>query len=343
MTSPPGTLSPQKKRQPATSSSASRSVSGSLTAESIRNAAAALGQSQKMDSLTASNVALALPTPAKTPARKHTEQSEKEVHAIARNLFGKQKETQTEQPLSPKKTRAKRSNNGISLDTFDIHDEGASIEIFTDSENRLPEVDSSTENPFYGETGIAASAAPVRRSSRHKKSAVEKEMVEEKLKRDDGLLYVFRGKKLFRKFTEGDAASRPTVKPRLLFPTAAKASKENEMIDEEEAETDIEEQVPKIANEEKFETPAETLEKRVDTPKAPKFAPTSPPSTSRTTRSKKAIPDQITPIKGKGKRVGGSRSPFDGWRRTKSSPSSSTGQKRAGDPLASDAPKKTKT
>lgn len=191
MTSPPATLSPQKKRQPAAASSASRSVSGSLTAESIRNAAAALGQSQKMDSLTASSAALALPTPAKTPARKHTDQSAKEVNAIARNLFGKQQETQTEteQPLSPKKTRTKR-NNGISLGSFEIHDEEASIEIFTDSENRLPEVDSSTENPFYGESGIAASAAPVRRSSRHKKSTVEKEIVDEKLKRDDGLLYV---------------------------------------------------------------------------------------------------------------------------------------------------------
>lgn len=191
MTSPPATLSPQKKRQPA-ATSAPRSVSGSLTAESIRNAAAALGQSQKMDSLTASSAALALPTPAKTPARKHTEQSEKEVNAVARNLFGKQKETETEaeQSLSPKKTRAKRSNNGISLDSFEIHDEEAAIEIFTDSENRLPEVDASTENPFYGETGIAASAVPVRRSSRHKKSAAEKELVEEKLKRDDGLLYV---------------------------------------------------------------------------------------------------------------------------------------------------------
>lgn len=205
MTSPPATLSPQKKRQPAaTSASAARSVSGSLTAESIRNAAAALGQSQKMDSLTASSAALALPTPAKTPARKHTEHSEKDVNAIARNLFGKQKEIETEtetktvteieteieQPLSPKKNRTRRSNNGISLDSFEIHDEEAPIEIFTDSENRLPEVDASTENPFYGETGIAASAAPVRRSSRHKKSAVEKELVEEKLKRDDGLLYV---------------------------------------------------------------------------------------------------------------------------------------------------------
>lgn len=129
----------------------------------------------------------------------------------------------------------------------------------------------------------------------------------------------------------------------MLFPTTAKASKENEIIEDEEAETDIEEQAPQNATEQDFETPTEAVEKQVDTPKAPKFAPTSPPTTSRATRSKKVITDQITPVKGKGKRAGGSRSPFDGWRRTKSSPGSSTGQKRAGDHLASNVPKKTKT
>lgn len=177
--SPPAT-SPQKKRQPP---SASRSVSGSLTAASIRNAAVALGQSQKMDHLSSARAALALPTPAKTPARKHPEQNEKDVNAIARNLFGRQQ--------SPKKSRTARRNHDISVDSFEIHDEEAPIQIFTDSENRLPEVDNSNENPFYGEAGIAASTAPVRRSSRNKKSAaVEKEIVEEKLRRDDGLLYV---------------------------------------------------------------------------------------------------------------------------------------------------------
>lgn len=176
--SPPAT-SPQKKRQPP---SASRSVSGSLTAASIRNAAFALGQSQKMDHLSA-RAGPGLPTPAKTPARKHPEQNEKDVNAIARNLFGRQP--------SPKKTRTARRNNDISVDSFEIHDEEAPIQIFTDSENRLPQVDTSNENPFYGEAGIAASTAPVRRSSRNKKNAaVEKEIVEEKLRRDDGLLYV---------------------------------------------------------------------------------------------------------------------------------------------------------
>ncbi|CAN8098509.1 unnamed protein product [Discula destructiva] len=376
-TSPSATLSPQKKRQPASASAhASRAVSGSLTAQSIRDAAAALGQTQQMDSLAASRAAaLALPTPAKTPARANPEQTDKEVTAIARNLFGSSASASASAsssnsnssnsnssnskdqaaPLSIKKTRSKRTT-GISLDSFEIRDEEAPIEIFTDSENRLPEADGTAENPFFGESGIAASAVPVRRSARNKKNAaVEKEFVEEKLKREDGLLYVFRGKKVFRKFTDADAASRSAVMPRLLFPTAAKAGKQtNVFTEEEEAETDIEEQeqiTPRKAaavteTEKEPETPAETAEtaeQDLDTPKAPKHAPASPPSTSRATRSKKLIIDEHTPVKSKGKRVAsGGRSPFDGWRRTKNSPSSSTSRKRAGDPLTSDASKRSK-
>lgn len=153
------------------------------------------------------------------------------------------------------------------------------------------------------------------------------------------IVFVSRGKKVFRKFAEGEAVSRPAVKPRLLFPST-KGSKENEIFEDEEAETDIEE--PVKAAQEDAATPAAADEGKVDTPKAPRFAPASPPSTSRATRSKKLIFDEPTPIKFKGKRGGGS--PFDSWRRTKNSPSTSAhGQKRAGEPLASDpAPKRPK-
>lgn len=159
---------------------------------------------------------------------------------------------------------------------------------------------------------------------------------------------------MFRKFTDADAASRSAVKPRLLFPTAAsQSSKATGGIfdDDEEAETDIEEQpTPEkaVAEEEpELETPALEKEAEVPTPKAPKHAPSSPPSTSRATRSKKLILDEHTPIKSKGssskRAVSGGRNPFDGWRRTKNSPSSSTSRKRPGDTLTSDAaPKRSK-
>lgn len=135
-------------------------------------------------SSSSSRAALALPTPAKTPTHKHSEQKQKDVNAVARTLFSK--------PQQPniKKVRSKRTNE-ISADNFEIHDDEAPIQIFTDSENRLPETDASAENPFYGDAGIAASAVPVRRSSRNKQRAIaEKQQTEQNLQRDDGILYV---------------------------------------------------------------------------------------------------------------------------------------------------------
>lgn len=80
------------------------------------------------------------------------------------------------------------------------------------------------------------------------------------------------------------------------------------------------------------ETPADAVEEKADTPKAPKFAPASPPATSRATRSKRLIAEEPTPVKGK---RGGNRSPFDGWKRTKTASQGSVqGQKRAGETLS---------
>lgn len=164
-----------------------------------------------------------------------------------------------------------------------------------------------------------------------------------------GTNYLFsRGKKIFRRFTEGgEPSSRPQVKPRLLFPPA-KSNIENDLAHpDEEAETDIEEPVKqnvdnhKVELEVEVQTPVENIEEKVDTPKAPKFAPASPPATSRATRSKRIIADEPTPVKAK---RGSKRSPFDGWKRTKTASESSVqGQKRAGETLSgASASKRTK-
>lgn len=168
-----------------------------------------------------------------------------------------------------------------------------------------------------------------------------------------------RGKKVFRKFTDAEAASRAAVAPRLLFPSAtAKASMERGIFDDdEEAETDIdifEEQVTpkKAVTKDEFETPHEseakddeTTEEKIATPKAPKHAPASPPSTSRATRgsSKKFINDEHTPVKSRRSRSSGG-GPFGGWRRTKNSPTSPTSisRKRPGETLHGGAPKRTR-
>lgn len=140
--------------------------------------------------------------------------------------------------------------------------------------------------------------------------------------------------------------TRSSIKPRLLFPmpTPAPVRQEPSNIDEEEAETDIEEPIPAKDEMELEEgephTPFDLVE-APDTPVAPKFAPTmqvTPPTTQRTTRHGTKSVDETTPMKPlRGKK----RSPFDGWRRTKNG-SESSSSKRPGDSLTADAAKRTR-
>jgi hypothetical protein len=169
-----------------------------------------------------------------------------------------------------------------------------------------------------------------------------------------------RGKKTFRKFTEkqdsGSVAeesepevedeldetvssnlrrplTRSAVKPRLLFPTAqqiqAKEARSQYTEDEEEAVTDIE------TEDHLMSTPLDQVDEIVRTPKAPKFAPASPPTTIRATRSKDICmtgspADQITEAN-----IAGSVSPFDSWQRTKRD--EPVNKKRSGSPMTSKA------
>lgn len=86
-------------------------------------------------------------------------------------------------------------------------------------------------------------------------------------------------------------------------------------------------------------TPVDLVEETPGTPVAPKFAPASPPTTSRTTRHGNKTADETTPMK---PTRGGKRSPFDGWRRVKNNGAESHGHKRSGDDLAADPAKRTR-
>ncbi|KAL2261022.1 hypothetical protein VTK26DRAFT_4802 [Humicola hyalothermophila] len=347
------TLSPQKKPMPPMDPS--RKVSGTLTAEGAANAAAALGLASdpaiKPGSLSTRASAMAgagsLITPAKTPQKPPTDQVKAKVKSVARNLFGNDDDVMP----SPRKTR---SQTTYGLDSFsESTDE--SFQIYTDSHERIPEIDTSAENPFYV-TETTAIPEPPRRRSKHQTVTIPGEgkvPIDEVVRRDDGILTVFRGKKQFRKFTENievegglesaveSTARRPftrsSIKPRLLFPVvnADDSSVANE---DEEAVTDIEDHV--LAGEEPGSpaTPVDLLDKEPGTPEAPRFAPASPPTTARTTRfgSKKA--SEATPMKTK---TTAKRSPFDGWPRVKSGAHSGS-HKRQGDELSSAGPKRTR-
>lgn len=132
--------------------------------------------------------------------------------------------------------------------------------------------------------------------------------------------------------------TRSSIKPRLLFPVKPREGADA-ADEDEEAVTDIEDQAGAVAKGENPHTPMDLVEESPGTPVAPKFAPASPPTTSRTTRHGSKAVDESTPIK---PNRGGKRSPFDGWRRVKNNGSEGHGQKRAGDELITDPPKRSR-
>jgi len=78
--------------------------------------------------------------------------------------------------------------------TLGDENEDAPISIFTDSQDRIPEIDNSADNPFFGEGSVSA-PEPVKRlrsSKRHKISipGEGEQTVEEAEQREDGLVYV---------------------------------------------------------------------------------------------------------------------------------------------------------
>lgn len=334
--------SPRKKQF-----DSSRRAPGSLITEGAAAAAQSLGLTNQPHMhpgrASISAVGGMLITPAKTPQKPPTEESKAKIKEISRNIF-----SETKAPTSIKK------RNQYTLDSFaSVNEADETIPIFTDSHERIPEVDRSAENPFYGDH-IEHVSGPRRRSKRQQTVYISGEgdvPIEEAVKRKDGMIFTFRGKKTFRKIEKEDApqelsdaetprrqSSRLALKPRLLFgakPTVPEINISD--MDEEEATTDIEDHKMAMDTDEPA-TPTEVAHSAPPTPEAPRFAPASPPTTARSTRFGKK-PRLTTPMKGK-KATPLQRSPFDGWRRVKSE---APGEKRPGEDLASGSPKRTRT
>jgi hypothetical protein len=91
---------------------------------------------------------------------------------------------------SPKKAR--KTYSGLPLDSFNAEEETAPIEIYTDSSERIPEVDLSADNPFYG-PGSMKSSDPVKKITRRGRVTIPGEgeiPVEEAEARQDGIVYI---------------------------------------------------------------------------------------------------------------------------------------------------------
>ncbi|KAK8098627.1 uncharacterized protein PG998_014113 [Apiospora kogelbergensis] len=148
--------SPQKKRAPAMDSV--RRASAHLTAESANKTAGLLGLPiSKSQATSATRGSGMLPTPAKTPSdnKKRDAEIEAGVRAAARTLF----HDEVDILASSRKKRTKKYT-GISLESFNAEEVDEPIEIFTDSRDRVPQVDRSEDNPFYGETSAPVADPP---------------------------------------------------------------------------------------------------------------------------------------------------------------------------------------
>ncbi|KAK4547764.1 hypothetical protein LTR36_000722 [Oleoguttula mirabilis] len=270
--------------------------------------------------------------------------------------------------VMPSSRKIKKHGRFHSINGFDLYDDEREarkeqVDIYTDPNARVPEMDEAEDNPFIGPK---KSTSRPQRKGRRAPTAEEQEM-EEAAQREEGVVYVFRGKKVFRRFSDpreerassagteisdvpgqrtlrrqaGPAAQRPltrsAIKPRLLFPSEEQLLERDQGLDDvdEEAVTDIE--MPNASSPVKQKGKAHDLQ----TPTRHRFKPATPPRTSRATRSmdKNASPVQQTPIyedEPEPMSVGADErfpaqsnrkphSPFDTWQRTK------TGRKRSGD------------
>lgn len=144
--------------------------------------------SDKMESTSTVRNNGMLPTPAKTPMQKDVSVVIPGINSVARNLFPIRGETAEEAMPSPKK-KGRKKNGGLNMSE---DDEASAITIYTDSHDRIPEVDLSADNPFYGQPG-AVLPEPTKRLSKRRKIAIPGEgeqTIEEAERRKDGMIYV---------------------------------------------------------------------------------------------------------------------------------------------------------
>ncbi|PLB52997.1 hypothetical protein P170DRAFT_379339 [Aspergillus steynii IBT 23096] len=306
-----------------------------------------------------------LPTPAKTPRKKTIG----DAGSTARTLF-----PQFPPPSSTRGKKGKKST-GFSLDSFneDNAQDGSQIQIYTDSRDRIPEVDESEENPFHKKP---VKSNPHARTSRRRDGRMERDKeVNESVKRRDGMVYVFRGKKMFRKFDDTldseeedddadddlgllsarpdliDASHSPSVrpltrssiKPRVLFPSANDRAPREEPVEDldEEAATDIEDQAFASEVADELDNADVDMNQRPMTPDLNPVSdtPSSPGATIRSLRSRTKREDgekSQTPTISETRKK--RASPFDGWLRKKQTPAGAAAKPKKRDAETANSP-----
>jgi len=158
-----------------------------LSGEATKGASVAFSDSDHASSSLAASTldpATMLPTPSKTPKRRH----DAPLNATARILS-----FQPENPndVMPSARKIKKHGRFHSMNGFDLYDEERAprddkVEIFTDANARVPELDEVEDNPFVGSKRI--SSRPQRRT---KKWPTDEEIaMEQAVSREEGVIFV---------------------------------------------------------------------------------------------------------------------------------------------------------
>ena len=136
-----------------------------------------------------------LPTPAKTPRKKQVQSSA--VHGAARVLF----------PIHPVEDamptpRKRRNKRTVGFSLYNAYEDDNNnekpednIQIYTDSKDKLPELDPSEDNPFYEKPkDQSPPSAPSKGGSSRKRktapTAEDREEIKEAFNREEGMVYV---------------------------------------------------------------------------------------------------------------------------------------------------------
>jgi hypothetical protein len=133
-----------------------------------------------------------LPTPVKTP-RKKTIPS---VNAAARALFQDQPILGEETTANSGRGRRGRRYNGFTLESFSTDEEApTNIQIFTDSCDNVPQLDTSEDNPFIDHLTKAegSSSRRVAGTSKRRKVSGEQKIdpqTQQAIDNDEGMIYV---------------------------------------------------------------------------------------------------------------------------------------------------------
>lgn len=137
-----------------------------------------------------------LPTPVKTPKKKTIANATTAARALFQDPAHMATHVAPVQP-SPRRSRKSQRFNGFSLESFSAQDEAprGQIQIYTDSRDRVPQVDTSAANPFTERKRGRESTPPqkfVGASKRRKVSATTRvdPQVTEAIDNDDGMVYV---------------------------------------------------------------------------------------------------------------------------------------------------------